>query len=98
MTGLEFVGAATGIVGTVLLALNGPRARWGFAAYFVSNIAWIQFAIDKQHTGLLIQQCAFLLATVLGMYTWLVKTQPTSATSTDETIYGPDLHTELLAA
>jgi len=70
---IELIAAAFGVLGTVLLALNGPRAGWGFVAYLVSNAGWIASAITHQHWGLLAQQLAFTASSVLGAYVWLWK-------------------------
>ena len=62
---IEFLSAAFGIFGTVLLALNGRRAGWGFVAYLASNIGWIWFAAVHQHWALLAQQLAFLVSSLV---------------------------------
>ena len=70
---IELIAAAFGVLGTVLLALNGPRAGWGFVAYLVSNAGWIAFAITHQHWGMLAQQIIFTASSLLGAYVWLWK-------------------------
>lgn len=70
---LEIVSAIFGIAGTVLLALNGPRAGWGFVAYLVSNAGWIAFAMAHNHWAMLGQQLAFTASSLLGIWLWLVK-------------------------
>lgn len=70
---IEFLSAAFGIFGTVLLALNGRRAGWGFVAYLASNIGWIWFAAVHQHWALLAQQLAFLVSSLVGIWVWLVR-------------------------
>lgn len=70
---IELMGATFGVLGTLLLALNGPRAGWGFVAYLVSNGAWIWFAWIHGHWGLLAQQLAFTASSLLGVWVWLVK-------------------------
>lgn len=74
---LELTGAGFGVLGTVLLALNGRRAGWGFLAYLASNAAWIGFAWIHGHWGLLAQQVAFTASSLLGVWVWLIRpTQP----------------------
>ncbi|MCW5648390.1 MAG: hypothetical protein KIS62_01455 [Ramlibacter sp.] len=73
LTLLEFTAAAAGILGTFLLALNGPRAGWGFVAYLVSNAGWIAFAWIHGHWGMLGQQVAFVVSSLLGVFVWLVR-------------------------
>ena len=70
---VELTAAFFGVLGTVLLALRGPRAGWGFVAYLVSNAGWIAFAWWHQHWGLLAQQIAFTASSVLGVWMWLVR-------------------------
>jgi len=70
---VEIAAAIFGVWGTVLLALKGPRAGWGFVAYLVSNACWIAFALAHQHWGLLAQQIAFTATSALGTWVWLIK-------------------------
>lgn len=70
MTAVEIIGAAFGVLGTLLLAFNGRRAGWGFIAYLASNAAWIVFAVQHSHLGLLVQQIAFTAASVIGVCKW----------------------------
>lgn len=70
---IEISAAVFGVLGTLLLALNGPRAGWGFVAYLVSNAGWIAFAWIHAHWALLAQQLAFTVSSLLGVWVWLVK-------------------------
>lgn len=70
---IELTAAAFGVLGTVLLALNGPRAGWGFVAFLASNAGWIAFAWIHAHWALLAQQLAFTVSSLLGVWVWLVK-------------------------
>lgn len=70
---IELTAAAFGVLGTLLLALKGSRAGWGFVAYLVSNAGWIWFALAHQHWGLLAQQIAFTASSLVGAYVWLWK-------------------------
>lgn len=81
---LELSAAAFGVLGTVLLALNGPRAGWGFVAYLVSNAGWIAFAWIHAHWGLLAQQLAFVASSLLGVWVWLVKPRTETAITTTQ--------------
>ena len=73
MLALEIAAAACGVLGTVLLALNGPRAGWGFVAYLASNAGWIWFAWWHGHWAMLVQQLAFTASSLLGIWLWLVR-------------------------
>jgi nicotinamide riboside transporter PnuC len=70
-TAVEILAAATGLLGTLLLALRGPRAGWGFVLYLVSNAGWIWFAIQGHHVALLMQQVGFTATSAYGAYAWL---------------------------
>lgn len=69
---IELAAAAFGVAGTILLALNGPRAGWGFVLYLASNTGWIAFAWIHAHWALLAQQLAFFVSSLLGVWVWLV--------------------------
>ncbi len=73
MTAIELAAATFGVLGTILLALNGKRAGWGFVAYLASNAGWIAFAWKQHHWGLLAQQVAFTASSVLGIWVWLIR-------------------------
>ena len=73
MQTLDIVSAFFGLLGTVLLAMRGPRAGWGFVAYLVSNIGWLVFARHHGHQGLFWQQCGFLAMSLWGIWTWLLR-------------------------
>lgn len=73
VTAVELLAAATGLLGTALLAIKAKWAGWGFVAYLVSNGAWISFALDHGHMGLLLQQAGFTAFSVVGVWQWLLK-------------------------
>jgi len=70
---IEIASAILGVLGTVMLAINGKRAGWGFVAYLASNVGWIVFAWMHSHWALLAQQVAFLASSLLGIWLWLFK-------------------------
>lgn len=69
---IELLAAAFGLLGTVLLAHKGPRAGWGFAAFLASNIGWLAFSWDNRHWFMFAQQVGFTLASLYGIWTWIV--------------------------
>lgn len=85
---IEIVAAAFGVLGTVLLALRGPRAGWGFVAYLVSNAGWIGFAWIHGHWAMLAQQLAFAVSSLVGVWMWLLKPMLDELLEED---YFPDL-------
>ena len=73
LTAVNWIAAFFGVLGTVLLAMNGPRAGWGFVAYMVSNSAWLASAWMQSHWPFFTQQVAFMATSVLGTWVWLVR-------------------------
>lgn len=72
MHALEALGAATGVLGTALLAFKTRWAGLGFVAYLVSNVALILFFLDHGLNGLLLMQAVFTVFSVVGIWQWLV--------------------------
>lgn len=66
---MEAVAAAFGILGAVLMAVRGSPAL-AFAAFMVSNLAWLAFARRRAHWGLFAQQGLFLVTSLLGLWNW----------------------------
>jgi nicotinamide riboside transporter PnuC len=73
---VEVLAALCGVIGTVALALNGPRAGWGFVWYLGSNAGWITFAAITRQWPLLVQNIVFTASSILGVWVWLVLKQP----------------------
>lgn len=94
----EYLAAALGLVGTLLLALRGPRAGWAFPVYLVSNALWIVFATRFGHWGLVAQQVGFTLTSLIGIYTWLIRPRWRKAhtlTARDQARIGDVIENEL---
>jgi hypothetical protein len=70
---IEICAATAGVAGTWLLANKGPRAGWGFAAYLASNAGWLAFAWINNHWGMFLQQVAFTVVSLWGIWTWLIE-------------------------
>jgi hypothetical protein len=70
---IELVAAAFGVLGTVLLALRGPRAGWGFVAYLASNAAWLATSWAQGQWPLFTQQLAFMASSLLGIWLWILR-------------------------
>jgi multisubunit Na+/H+ antiporter MnhB subunit len=69
----EIIAFMCGVAGTLLLALKGKYAGWGFVAFLASNVGWILFAIANRHAWLLGQHLVFMATSLIGIYTWLVR-------------------------
>jgi hypothetical protein len=70
---IEICAALAGVAGTWLLARKGARAGWGFVAYLASNAGWLVFAWMHEHWGLFVQQIAFTVVSLYGIWTWLIE-------------------------
>lgn len=70
---IELAAAFFGVLGTVLLALRGSLAGWGFVAYLVSNAGWIASALHHGAWALLAQQAVFVATSLWGVWVWLVQ-------------------------
>jgi hypothetical protein len=73
MTPAELLGAATGIVGALLLAWRGRLAAWAWVLWIVSSFAWIFYAINVWSIPMLTQQAVFAAINILGVYRWLIR-------------------------
>jgi hypothetical protein len=72
LTLLEWLGAGFAAAGTVLLALNGPRAGLGFVLYLASNACWIYFARAANDVAILAQNLVFVASALLGIWNWVI--------------------------
>jgi hypothetical protein len=70
---LQWAGAATGVAGTLLLAVHGPWSKFGFLFYLASNACWIRFGMATKTPGLTVQNLAFLASSLLGVWFWILK-------------------------
>ncbi len=70
---LDFAGLVCGVAGTLLLAMKGRLAGWGFVAYLASNVAWMTFAHDHALTKLFAQHAIFAVSSLLGIWMWLFR-------------------------
>jgi len=69
MRTVEVVGSASGMAGALLLATQYPPGL-GFAAFLLSNFAWLIFSRKGRHWGLFVQQLVFLVASLIGLWNW----------------------------
>lgn len=69
----DFAGLVCGVAGTLLLAMKGRRAGWGFVAYLASNLAWMSFAYEHALTKLFAQHAIFAVSSLIGVWMWLVR-------------------------
>lgn len=70
---LQWVGCATGVIGSLLLATRSKWSGWGFVSYLTSNACWVTFGLLTRAPGLVVMQVAFTATTILGVWQWLVR-------------------------
>ena len=68
----EWMGAATGVLGALLLAINTPWSGYGFVAFLASNLFWITYGCMRRAFGLVTMQLVFTLTSVIGISRWLI--------------------------
>lgn len=79
---LQWGGCASGVLGSLLLALKNKYSGLGFAAFLISNIFWALFAIATHTDGLLVQQAFFSITSIIGIWTWLIRPKNAAAKAT----------------
>lgn len=73
---LQWVGCATGLAGSALLAWRSRWSGWGFVVYLVSNACWVAFGLLTQAPGLIAMQIGFFVISGVGAWRWLVAPMP----------------------
>lgn len=71
---LQYGGACAGILGAGLLATNTRYSRFGWLFFLVSNVFWIGYSAMTGTYGLLWQQIAFTVTSLIGMQRWFAGT------------------------
>lgn len=66
---VPILGSIFGVLGALLLALPAMPG-WGFAAFAVSNVAWLAASAWQRQWPLHLQQWVFLGCSVLGLWNW----------------------------
>lgn len=69
----EAVGAALGLLGALVLAINGKHASLGWLGFLGSNIALIVFAARAGLYGVLTLQLGFMVTSLIGVWQGLLK-------------------------
>lgn len=70
---IELFSMSCALLGSLLLALKGKRAGWGWVLFACSNAGWIVFAQGYGHWFFLAQQIGFSITSVIGIWNYLVK-------------------------
>ena len=72
MAALKWLGAAAGIAGATIIALNLPISGWGFVLFLVSSISWTVAGLRMREHSLALLHAAFTAINLLGIYRWLI--------------------------
>jgi hypothetical protein len=69
---IAWLGSLTGLLGSLLLALNNANSGWGFVAFLVSNAAWLFYSVQTKTWSMCIMQIGFTFTSILGVYRWML--------------------------
>lgn len=64
----EWAGSLLGLFGSFLLATHSRVSRYGWLSFIAANVTMIVFAFGIHAYGLLLQQCGFMITSLLGLY------------------------------
>lgn len=67
----EWVGAAAGGLGALMLAINVSWSAYGWLLFLASNVSWIVYAIQRRVRSVLLMQLVFTSTSLTGVYRWL---------------------------
>ena len=70
---IELFASTCGLLGSLLLALKGKRAAWGWVLFAFSNAGWLAFGFGHSHWFFFVQQIGFSIASLVGIWKWLVE-------------------------
>lgn len=70
---VELFATACGLLGSLVLALKGDRANWGWVLFAMSNVGWLVFSFDHSHWFMFIQQIGFSITSAIGIWRWLIE-------------------------
>lgn len=67
---VELLGAATGLAGAYLIAIQHRWSRWAFVIWLASNVMWAAFAWGEGHWFLFLQSTGFAIINLRGVKSW----------------------------
>lgn len=70
---VELFASLCGLLGSLMLALKGRAAPWGWVFFALSNIGWLTFSYGYSHWFLLVQQVGFSITSAIGIWRWLIQ-------------------------
>lgn len=69
---VELFSMSCALLGSLLLALKGKHAGWGWLLFAISNLGWIVFANGHRHWFFLVQQIGFSITSAIGIWQYLI--------------------------
>lgn len=67
---LDWLGAALGIFGAVVLAMRMPWSGWGWVLFLFANVFWILYGVMTSTWSIVLMQGVMSVTSVLGIYRW----------------------------
>jgi hypothetical protein len=65
---LEWLGCATTLLGSALLASRTRASAFGWIAYLISNCLWIGYGLLMNINGIVVMQATLTATSLLGLY------------------------------
>lgn len=72
MHALTYAAAGLAIAGALLLSLRLRISPWAWVCWVVSNVLWLVWSWQAGNWAVFAQQAAFLVTSLIGVYTHLV--------------------------
>lgn len=72
MQALTYAAAGLAIAGALLLSLRLRISPWAWMCWVVSNVLWLVWSWQDGNWAVFAQQAAFLVTSLIGVYTHLV--------------------------
>lgn len=69
---LQWMGCATALGGSLLLALNCRVSGWGFVLFLISNAFWLAFGFVVNAPGVVVMNLGFAVTSCMGIWKWLI--------------------------
>ena len=69
---VEWVGSASGIAGTVLIASNTKHSKWGWPLWIVSSVSLVVVANLQGLMGIQTQQLVYTGFNLWGVWRWII--------------------------
>ncbi len=69
---LSWLGAITGIIGGILVALNFEWSKFGYVFFIISSISWMIRGVKIKDNALVVLNIFFTFINILGIYQWFL--------------------------